>query len=128
MSLRLNVGLVSPYKAAASTRKRFLRSEALAVLRTIRDLKAVGQARPSMRYNPLRMIFWRLAKPYFRALLEELSALRDQIDANKTDIRPLSSRLTALEELVAESGGLNSEKDGQPAANIEPRVINGSGR
>jgi hypothetical protein len=128
MSLRLNVGLVSPYKAAASTRKGFLRSEALAVLRTIRDLKAVGQARASMRYNPLRMIFWRLAKPYFRALLEELSALRDQIDANKTDIRPLSSRLTALEEFVAESGGSSSEKDGQPAANIEPRVINGSGR
>jgi hypothetical protein len=98
------------------------------VLRTIRDLKAAGQARRSMRYNPLRMIFWRLAKPYFRALLDDLTALREEIDANKAAIRPLSTRLIALEELVAESEGLNSENDGKSGANIEPRVITSARR
>jgi len=102
------------------------------VLRTIRDLKAAGQARASMRYNPLRMIFWRLAKPYFRALLEELnaelSALREEIDANKTVMRPLTTRLTALEELVAEREGGNSESDGKSETKIEPRVMTSARR
>jgi hypothetical protein len=98
------------------------------VLRTIRDLKAVGQARPWMRYNPLRMIFWRLAKPYFLALLEDLRALREEIEASKIAIRPLSTRLTSLEELVAEHQSLNSEQDGQAAATVEPRVTNNARR
>ena len=98
------------------------------MLRTIRDLKAAGQARAAMRYNPLRMIFWRLAKPYFRALLDELSALREEIDANKTAMRPLSARLTALEELVAEREGHNSENDGKSGAKIEPRVMTSARR
>jgi hypothetical protein len=109
------------------------------VLRTIRDLKAAGQARPSMRYNPLRMIFWKLAKPYFRALLvevgalrEELAALREEIEANRIAIRPLSTRLASLEELVAESQGLNSNEDdplaGQPAGALVPRVMDSAKR
>jgi hypothetical protein len=103
------------------------------VLRTIRDLKAAGLARRSMRYNPLQMIFWRLAKPYFRALLEdngalreEIAALRGEIEASRIAILPLTTRLASLEELVAESRGLSSEEDGpsagQPA--LVPRAVN----
>jgi hypothetical protein len=114
------------------------RAEALAVLRTVRDLKAAGRARRSMRYNPLRLIFWRLAKPYFRALLEDnralredLAALRGEIDANRIAILPLSTRLASLEAFVAESQGLNSGEDpaaGQPATTVFPRVMNSAKR
>jgi hypothetical protein len=102
------------------------------VIRTIRDLKSAGRARWSMRYNPLRLIFWWLAKPYFRALLEDIGALRGEIEANRIAILPLSTRLVSLEELVAEGRGLNSTEDdpsaGQPAATVVPRVVNSAKR
>ncbi len=102
------------------------------MLRTIRDLKAAGRARPSMRYNPFRIIFWWLAKPYFRALLEDIATLRGEVEANRIAILPLSTRLASLEELVAESRGLNSKEDGpsagQPATTLVPRVMNSAKR
>jgi hypothetical protein len=109
------------------------------VLRTVRDLKAAGRAHWSTRYNPLRMIFWRLAKPYFRALLEDnralredLAALRGEIEANRIAILPLSTRLGSLEAFVAESQGLDSGQDdpsaGQPATTVFPRVMNSAKR
>jgi hypothetical protein len=92
-----------------------------------------------MRYNPLRMIFWRLAKPYFRALHEDIGALREdlatlrgEIEANRIAMLPLSMRLALLEELVAESRGLNSTEDdpltGQPGTTLVPRAVNSAKR
>lgn len=91
---------------------------------TLRDLKAAGLPRRWMRYEPLRVIFWALAKPYFRALLQH-QPIQHQPE-HEVAIRALSNRLALLEELIAQTTRADlPEGDHRSSEEYERRVVSG---
>jgi hypothetical protein len=74
---------------------------------TLRDLKVAGRTRWWMRFDPLRLVVWKICKPYFWALLrdtqEELRNAREEIKDAREEIRDAREEIKETQDKLKDA-------------------------